>query len=108
MRSASNAVLVPTDRQGSLHAGHANRIPDDRGPARNILLDISCRVAGDLHFRHQTGNRKHQILIQVTGKDRATSAVQRGVRDRQHWRQIIVPDDGAVGAKATWRRETRV
>ena len=33
-------VLVTTDRQASLDAGHANSIPGNAGPARNIFLDI--------------------------------------------------------------------
>jgi len=42
-------VLVTTDRQASLDAGHANSIPGNAGPARNIFLDIGCRIAGDPH-----------------------------------------------------------
>src|SRR6516162_6730459 len=67
------AILVAADRQASLDAGHPNRVPLDAGPASNVHLDIGCRIAGDLHFRDQAGNGKHQILIQVTSKDSAAT-----------------------------------
>jgi hypothetical protein len=83
---------VPADRQASLDAGHTNRVPLDAGPASNVHLDIGCRIAGDLHFRDQAGNGKHQILMQVTSKDSAAT-----VSNSQHGWQQVVPDDGAIG-----------
>src|SRR6516164_44106 len=70
----------------------ATRTAIDAGPASNVHLDIGCRIAGDLHFRDQAGNGKHQILMQVTSKDSAAT-----VSNSQHGWQQVVPDDGAIG-----------